>query len=388
MEQSIQPNQVFDSQVKYAGFWQRFLASSIDGAIIILFGIGLSLSLGGNYFSSDTQSLPQVVSSVVNLLFSTLYSVFFWVKQDGATPGKKLLAIKVVKTDGSELSYGTAVLRGLSYMVSFVPLGLGYLWVAWDKNKQGWHDKLAQTYVVKTENRSRAGLAIFLSLLFWVIFLGSALISGAIDEMKTGDFKKKMQEQIIDTRPAQSQKQYKEGMSPEAKSHYEKTQELYKEMRGNIGNPETIKPIANEAIREAKKAVEIDQNNPLLWSNLGDAYTWPNTVGTSEDGLNAYKKAEELDPTNVVYINYVGDQLIRMNRNGEAVLQFQKTLRMTDTSGFAHLSIGRAYKNLKVFDEARKHFQRAIEIFQKDNKDGKYDDEILDAQKELAGIPK
>ncbi len=388
MEQSIQSNQVSDSQVKYAGFWRRFLASSIDGAIIILFGVGLSFSLGGNYFSSDTQSLPQVVSSVLNFLFSTLYSVFFWVNQDGATPGKKLLAIKVIKTDGSALSYGTAVIRELSYLVSIVPLGLGFLWVAWDKNKQGWHDKLAQTYVVKTENKSRTGLAIFLSLLFWVIFFGSALISGAVDEMKTGDFKKKRQEQIINTRPAQSQKQSKEGMSPEAKSHYEKTQELFKKMRENIANPETIKPIADEAIGEAKKAVEIDQNNPLLWSNLGNAYTWPNTVGTSEDGLNAYKKAEELDPNNVLYINSVGDQLIRMNRNGDAVLQFQKTLRMTDISGFAHLSIAKAYKNLKVFDEARKHFQRAVEIFQEENKDGKYDNEILDAQKELAGTPK
>lgn len=388
MEQSIQPNKVSDSQVIYAGFWRRFLASSIDGAIMVLFGIGLSFSLGGNYFSSDTQSAPQVVSSVLNFLFSTLYSVFFWVNQEGATPGKKLLAIKVIKADGGSISYGTAVIRELSYLVSLVPLGLGYLWVAWDKNKQGWHDKLAGTYVVKTDKKSRTGLAIFLSLTFWVIFLGSALISGAIEEIKTGSFKKKMQEQVIDTRPAQSQKQSKESMSPEAKRHYEKTQELFKKMRENISNPETLKPIADEAIREAKQAVEIDQNNPFLWSNLGDAHTWPNTVGTSEDGFNAYKKAEEIDPNNVVYINYVGDQLIRMGRNGDAVLQFQKTIRLTDTSGYAHVSIGKAYKNLKVYDEARKHLQRGIEIFQNENKNGKYDTEILEAQKELAGIPK
>lgn len=158
-------------------------------------------------------------------------------------------------------------------------------------------------------------------------------------------------------------------------------------MRTAQNNLDAIKPIADQTIQQAKLAVDVEPKNPFLWSNLGDAYGWPNTIGSPEDSLNSYKKAEELDPNNVVYINFVGDQLIRMERYEDAILQFQKTLRLTDTSGYAHLSIGKAYKSLNIYSEARKHLGRAIKIFESDNDQGQYDDEILDAQKEIGSLP-
>lgn len=69
------------------------------------------------------------------------------------------------------------------------------------------------------------------------------------------------------------------------------------------------------------------------------------------------------------------------------MLHFQKTLRLTDKSGFANLSVARAYANLKIYDSAREHYQKAIEIFTSENQSGSYDSYILQARKELSNLP-
>lgn len=185
-------------------------------------------------------------------------------------------------------------------------------------------------------------------------------------------------------------------MQPEAKIHYDKSQDLFKQMRAvqkdaNKNNEQIIaetKKLNDENIAELKRALEIEPNNPKVWYELGNAYTWFSTTGRLEDGLAAYQKAEELDPKNIVYINGAGDMMIMMNRNEEAILQLQKTLRLTDKSGFANLSIARAYTKLKVYDSARENYQKAIEIFTSENSNGSYDSQILQAKKELATLPK
>jgi uncharacterized RDD family membrane protein YckC len=59
------------------------------------------------------------------------------------------LHIKVVKTDGSLLDYQGAFIRLIGYLVSSYCFGIGLIWAAFDAQKQGWHDKIAGTYVVK-----------------------------------------------------------------------------------------------------------------------------------------------------------------------------------------------------------------------------------------------
>jgi len=51
--------------------------------------------------------------------------------------------------DGSRISFGKAVLRFLGYLVNGVVFNLGYMWAGWDPEKQGWHDKIAGTFVVR-----------------------------------------------------------------------------------------------------------------------------------------------------------------------------------------------------------------------------------------------
>jgi uncharacterized RDD family membrane protein YckC len=74
----------------------------------------------------------------------------FFIGYCGQTPGKMALRIKVVCTDGSQLTYGRAAKREvLGKFVSSILLGIGYLMVAFDHRKQGLHDKIADTYVIK-----------------------------------------------------------------------------------------------------------------------------------------------------------------------------------------------------------------------------------------------
>ena len=67
-----------------------------------------------------------------------------------ATIGNKLLNIRVIKTDGSDLSIVVALLRYVGLVISVLVIFIGVIWAAFDPNKQGWHDKIAGTYVVKT----------------------------------------------------------------------------------------------------------------------------------------------------------------------------------------------------------------------------------------------
>ena len=118
-----------------AGFWVRVVATIIDWVILAVIGFVLQNILGG---------LSGIVSFVVNVA----YLVYFW-STTGQTIGHKVMGLRVVRTDGSSLDMSRAVIRYVGMVVSAIPLGLGFLWVALDDRKQGWHDKIADTCVIK-----------------------------------------------------------------------------------------------------------------------------------------------------------------------------------------------------------------------------------------------
>ncbi|MBI2017751.1 DUF4199 family protein [Candidatus Daviesbacteria bacterium] len=224
----------------------------------------------------------------------------------------------------------------------------------------------------------------------WVLALVGWLIAAAVAFGSYKFFSSQFFQKAVSTEMSQTGE-----MSAETKIHYENSQKLFKQMRElpNSGKTDAeliseTKKLNDENIAEIKKALEIEPNNPKLWYQLGSAYTWVSSSGTLEDGLAAYLKAEELDPNNALYINGVGDILIQMEKYEEAILHFQKTLRLTDKSGFANLSVARAYANLKIYDSAREHYLKAIEIFTSENQSGNYDSYILQAKKELSNLPK
>ena len=57
--------------------------------------------------------------------------------------------LQVVRTDGAPLTFVVALVRGLAATLSVFVFFLGFLWIAWDNSKQGWHDKIAGTEVVR-----------------------------------------------------------------------------------------------------------------------------------------------------------------------------------------------------------------------------------------------
>ena len=114
----------------------RFIAILIDGIILgIITGIlvGAGREAGGG------------ASFVIGLV----YYWYFWTRQEGQSPGKKLMNIRVIKADGSPLSDGDAILRYIGYYINSLVFMIGWIWAFFDSNSQGWHDKIASTYVVK-----------------------------------------------------------------------------------------------------------------------------------------------------------------------------------------------------------------------------------------------
>ena len=137
-----------DSENQYAGFWQRTLATIIDS--IWLYGIIYTILwflVGPEIFSPDTSyTMTQFTFEWVVPLIVVMA---FWLIKS-ATPGKMIFRMKIVDAETFQpVSPARLLLRYFAYFVSTLPLCLGFLWVAWDKKKQGWHDKIARTVIVR-----------------------------------------------------------------------------------------------------------------------------------------------------------------------------------------------------------------------------------------------
>ncbi len=109
------------SGTRYAGFWIRLLSFIIDTILLS------PISWGG-----------------ANLI----YRIGMWAWR-GQTLGHMIINTKIIRTNGGAVDLRTAVLRYLGYILCYLTLGIGFLVIAFDKNKQGLHDKIAGTYVVR-----------------------------------------------------------------------------------------------------------------------------------------------------------------------------------------------------------------------------------------------
>ena len=135
-------------QLPKAGFWIRVVASMIDGLILgfVQFVIGLVLGFAGG--EADGIAIF-AVTWLCSVVISVTYYVFF-TGYNGQTPGKMVLRLQVVRTDGTPMTYGKAFLREIPCkFISGILLGIGYLMVAFDQQKQGLHDRMAGTYVIR-----------------------------------------------------------------------------------------------------------------------------------------------------------------------------------------------------------------------------------------------
>lgn len=174
---------------------------------------------------------------------------------------------------------------------------------------------------------------------------------------------------------------------PKGNVHWDKAQSLFLQIR-NEQDIEKVKKLDAEIVTELKAVLVEQPNNPRVWMELGNAYSWVSLLGGDpEVRLAAYKKAEELDPNNFLYINTVGDQLITMKKYDEAILELQKAVRIGPNS-FTFLSLAQAYSGAKIYDLAKQNYQKAIDSFSSHNDGGKWDAQILQAQQEMTSLPK
>ena len=144
--------------MQYVGFWARVLAALIDSVLILLIIAPLLYWIyGPAYFAqllydpaySAGAELSGPAELLLNWVFPAIAVIVFWIYRQ-ATPGKMIIGAKIVDANtGGPPSTGQLIGRYLGYYVSMIPLFLGMIWVAFDARKQGWHDKLAGTVVVR-----------------------------------------------------------------------------------------------------------------------------------------------------------------------------------------------------------------------------------------------
>jgi uncharacterized RDD family membrane protein YckC len=137
----------------YAGFWIRVLAFLLDGIVVSVIAAALSPAFGAPIITTVGQASGTGVtftytSGAASSLLGFLYFIGFWGLR-GQTPGMMPFHLSIVKLDGSRPNLIEALLRYVGLIISFVVILLGVIWVAFDARKQGWHDKIAGTLVVR-----------------------------------------------------------------------------------------------------------------------------------------------------------------------------------------------------------------------------------------------
>jgi uncharacterized RDD family membrane protein YckC len=149
----------------YGGFWRRMMAFLIDKIIlfftslfILLVGV---LALSMNFLSHYREFVPDRLMGVtisflfVYLLMAVFISMLYFTYFHGATgqtPGKMIFGLRVVRVTEEKMTFGIGFLRWVGYIISSIIINLGFIWIAFDGKKQGWHDKIAGTVVVRTKN--------------------------------------------------------------------------------------------------------------------------------------------------------------------------------------------------------------------------------------------
>lgn len=140
-------------ELEYAGFWARLGAMLIDTVLLVMITMPLLVWIYGWQYLSDGRLIHGPAEFLVSWAAPAVATVLFWVYRE-ATPGKMMLSLRVVDAEtGKTLTAGQAIARYLTYILSMLPLCLGFVWVAFDRRKQGWHNKIAQTVVVRARDR-------------------------------------------------------------------------------------------------------------------------------------------------------------------------------------------------------------------------------------------
>ena len=140
------------------GFASRFFAWLLDVIFVALLPLIIGCCCGSivffglgseNSFFNLISGIAAFLLLVILFLFQFFYFGYFW-SSSGQSLGMKMLSMKVVRRNNEQLSFIRSALRGtLGYYISGLVFGLGFIWSAFDANKESWHDKIFDTWVVR-----------------------------------------------------------------------------------------------------------------------------------------------------------------------------------------------------------------------------------------------
>jgi len=122
-------------------FVLSFVVATIFGLVGELFG----------FYSQNAQGWASFFTAMAGLVFSIAYYIYLWSK-DGQTLGDTLFGNRIVTAEGTPPSVGGATVRFIGYVISALALSIGFIWIAIDGKRQGWHDKMARTYVTQADH--------------------------------------------------------------------------------------------------------------------------------------------------------------------------------------------------------------------------------------------
>ena len=145
--------------MNYAGFWPRVGAALIDGFLLgiitLVMSMAMKIELIPNFqnlraFTSPEAMAARSVLNQISFLIGAVYQVGMNTVY-GATLGKMALGMKIVKADGGQAKFGSILARFiLEQIIATVTCGLMYLSVVFNAESRGWHDQIAGTSVIHT----------------------------------------------------------------------------------------------------------------------------------------------------------------------------------------------------------------------------------------------
>jgi uncharacterized RDD family membrane protein YckC len=132
----------------YIGFWARVLATLVDTLLLSIVIVATMLIIYHPIFTNPSSGFSQLIIFFIEFILPIIVVIIFWLARE-ATPGKMLIKAIIVDADSlHKASVGQYIGRYFAYYVSTIVFCLGFLWIAFDRRKQGWHDKLANTVVI------------------------------------------------------------------------------------------------------------------------------------------------------------------------------------------------------------------------------------------------
>ena len=146
-------SKVQEREIEYVGFWMRVVASVIDTILVTIITFPVIIKMYGlrNVESMDFSLVQGPADFLLSYVLPAIVIIGFW-HFKLATPGKMAISAIVVDAESyGKPSTSQLVLRYLGYYISTIFLFIGFLWIGFDKRKQGWHDKIARTVVIRTK---------------------------------------------------------------------------------------------------------------------------------------------------------------------------------------------------------------------------------------------